>query len=56
MEMMEELTRHGYKLSPGTLYPILHDLVDAGFLRPKSVVIAGKCASTAASPLEAAKR
>jgi len=24
--MIEELRRHGYKLSAGTLYPILHDL------------------------------
>lgn len=24
--MLEELSKHGYKLSPGTLYPILHNL------------------------------
>jgi Transcriptional regulator PadR-like family len=24
LEMIEELGRHGYKLSPGTMYPILH--------------------------------
>src|ERR1700754_1752981 len=24
--MAEELARHGYKISPGTLYPILHGL------------------------------
>jgi DNA-binding PadR family transcriptional regulator len=24
--MLEELSGHGYKLSPGTLYPILHSL------------------------------
>lgn len=24
--MLEELAEHGYKLSPGTLYPILHSL------------------------------
>ncbi len=29
VEMIDELRRHGYKLSPGTLYPILHSL-DAG--------------------------
>ena len=42
MEMMEELGRHGYKLSPGTLYPILGDLVDAGFLRSNPAVVEGK--------------
>jgi DNA-binding PadR family transcriptional regulator len=26
--MIEELARHGYKLSAGTLYPILHGLED----------------------------
>ena len=24
--MIEELGRHGYKVSPGTMYPILHGL------------------------------
>jgi DNA-binding PadR family transcriptional regulator len=27
------LGRHGYKLSPGTLYPILHGLERKGYLR-----------------------
>ena len=26
VEMIEELARHGYELSPGTLYPIFHGL------------------------------
>ena len=30
---MEELGRHGYKLSAGTLYPILHGLEKKGYLR-----------------------
>jgi DNA-binding PadR family transcriptional regulator len=30
--IMEELARHGYKLSAGTLYPILHGLETAGYL------------------------
>jgi DNA-binding PadR family transcriptional regulator len=30
--IMEELARHGYKLSPGTLYPILHSMVKERFL------------------------
>jgi DNA-binding PadR family transcriptional regulator len=42
MEMMEELGRHGYKVSPGTLYPIFGGLVDAGFLRSDSMVVEGK--------------
>jgi DNA-binding PadR family transcriptional regulator len=29
----EELARHGYKLSAGTLYPILHGLERKGYLR-----------------------
>ncbi|MBI4528694.1 MAG: helix-turn-helix transcriptional regulator [Deltaproteobacteria bacterium] len=30
---IEELARHGYKLSPGTLYPLLHGLEHKGYLR-----------------------
>lgn len=29
----EELARHGYRLSAGTLYPILHALEKRGYLR-----------------------
>jgi DNA-binding PadR family transcriptional regulator len=35
--MIEELARHGYKLSPGTMYPILHGLEQRGLLRSKAV-------------------
>ena len=31
--MFEELGRHGYKLSAGTLYPILHGLEKKGYVR-----------------------
>lgn len=31
--MMEELARHGYKLSAGTMYPLLHGLEKRGLLR-----------------------
>ena len=41
-EIMEELQRHGYKLSPGTLYPILHQLEAAGVLSAKTIVVSGK--------------
>jgi PadR family transcriptional regulator PadR len=30
--IIEELARHGYKLSTGTLYPMLHDLERKGYL------------------------
>ncbi len=30
--IMEELGHHGYRLSPGTLYPLLHSLVHDGLL------------------------
>ena len=31
--MVEELARHGYRISPGTLYPLLHGLEEKGYLR-----------------------
>jgi PadR family transcriptional regulator, regulatory protein PadR len=31
--MAEELARHGYRISPGTLYPLLHGLERKGYLR-----------------------
>ena len=33
LAMIEELGRHGYRLSAGTLYPILHGLEEKGYLR-----------------------
>jgi len=42
VEMIEELGRHGYKLSPGTLYPILHDLAESGYLTSEDEVVDGK--------------
>ena len=33
--MLEELGRHGYRISPATLYPILHGLEKKGYLRSK---------------------
>lgn len=41
-EIMEELQRHGYKLSPGTLYPILHQLESDGYLAVTTAVVDGK--------------
>jgi PadR family transcriptional regulator PadR len=31
--MIEELARHGYRISPGTLYPVLYGLEKKGYLR-----------------------
>jgi PadR family transcriptional regulator, regulatory protein PadR len=33
--MIAELAHHGYELSPGTLYPMLHALERAGYLKSK---------------------
>jgi DNA-binding PadR family transcriptional regulator len=40
--MIEELARHGYKLSPGTLYPILHSLEKDRLLRSTEICVSGK--------------
>jgi PadR family transcriptional regulator PadR len=42
VEMMEELRHHGYKIGPGTIYPILHGLQTAGYLRVAEEVVNGK--------------
>src|ERR1035437_7507866 len=39
---IEELGRHGYRLSPGTLYPIMHGLEKKGLLRSKEHMVGGK--------------
>lgn len=33
--MIEELGRHGYKVSPGTFYPLLHSMEKRGLLRSR---------------------
>ncbi len=42
VEMMEELARHGYDVGAGTLYPMLHQLEEAGYLVSHTEVVAGK--------------
>jgi PadR family transcriptional regulator, regulatory protein PadR len=42
LALIEELRRHGYELSPGTLYPLLHGLADDGYLTVTPRVVAGK--------------
>ena len=40
--IIERLALHGYVLSPGTLYPILHGLERDGFLRSRGEVVGQK--------------
>jgi DNA-binding PadR family transcriptional regulator len=40
--LTQELLRHGYKLSAGTLYPTLHDLEIEGLLRSVHKVVGGR--------------
>ncbi len=40
--LIEELARHGYDLSPGTLYPTLHRLYKQGYLTRESCVVGGR--------------
>lgn len=35
--LIEELAHHGYRLSPGTLYPLLHRMERQGYLRSRQV-------------------
>jgi PadR family transcriptional regulator, regulatory protein PadR len=42
VELMEELRRHGYDVGAGTLYPMLHQLEEAGYLTVQTEVVAGK--------------
>ena len=42
VEIIEELARHGYNISPGTLYPTLHRMEKAGYLESSSRVVEGK--------------
>lgn len=42
LEMLRELARHGYTLSPGTLYPILHRLETQGYLVSEQRVVSGR--------------
>ncbi len=40
--MIEELKRHGYEVSPGTLYPIFHNLEKAELLTVEKQTVHGK--------------
>ncbi|MHB9027754.1 MAG: PadR family transcriptional regulator [Candidatus Latescibacterota bacterium] len=40
--LIKELGRHGYDLSPGTLYPILHRMEERGYLESRKELADGK--------------
>ena len=40
--MMEELKSHGYDISAGTLYPLLHRMTSAGLLSKENRLVEGK--------------
>ncbi|PKM50427.1 MAG: PadR family transcriptional regulator [Firmicutes bacterium HGW-Firmicutes-7] len=40
--MIEELKEHGYDMSPGTLYPLLHSMEAKGLLAKEEKTIEGK--------------
>lgn len=42
VDLSSELSRHGYKLSPGTLYPMLHALEGSGYLRQRVQIAQGR--------------
>ena len=42
LDLLQELATHGYALSPGTLYPMLHALEAHGFLSMEKQTVAGK--------------
>jgi PadR family transcriptional regulator, regulatory protein PadR len=42
VQIIHELTRHGYPIGPGTLYPILHELEKNGLLLSSEETVDGK--------------
>lgn len=40
--MMDELLSHGYRVSPGTIYPILHEMEREGSLEVEEVLNGGR--------------
>ena len=42
LALIRELARHEYALSPGTLYPVLHSLERAGYLKCDARVVQGR--------------
>jgi PadR family transcriptional regulator, regulatory protein PadR len=44
--MIEELRHHGYRIGPGTLYPILHGLQKKRYLTSRQEIVNGKIRRT----------
>jgi PadR family transcriptional regulator, regulatory protein PadR len=42
LALIAELKRHGYSLSAGTLYPILHELEGSGYIVRENRTVGGK--------------
>lgn len=42
LAMMEELSHHGYRIGPGTLYPLLHGMERGGLLKSELKSVAGR--------------
>jgi PadR family transcriptional regulator PadR len=40
--MMEELRRHGYRIGPGTMYPLLHGMERGGLLKSELKNVNGR--------------
>lgn len=40
--MMQELGRHGYRLGPGMMYPLLHGMERKGWLRAEHMLVDGR--------------
>jgi DNA-binding PadR family transcriptional regulator len=40
--MIDELAKHGHRISPGTLYPTLHRMEEEGLLRSREVTVDGR--------------
>lgn len=40
--MIDELSKHGYDMSPGTLYPLLHNMETNGLLEKEEKTVGGK--------------
>jgi PadR family transcriptional regulator PadR len=40
--MIQELGRHGYRLGPGTIYPLLHSMERRGWLQSNAMRVEGR--------------
>ena len=49
LRIIEELNRHGYRIGPGTIYPLLHSMERRGWLRVDSKIVAGRRRKTYAA-------